>query len=266
MAATELEICNAALSRLGAPAITSLSDADKKSQTCSLMYPRTRDNLLRSHPWNFALKRVELLPYVGTVNYGTDVITTTVAPATGTKISFYSSSNGVPSPLQTGVVYYAINLNATTFKVALTYADSLVPTPIDLVDDWVVTSFYFGLVPAFGYSMQFPLPTDYLRVVKLDPSDIEYKIEGSYLLCNDSSVNMLYVSKITDVTKYEAMFDHLLSVMLAHEMSYSLVQSVNLKNTLAQEVQILLRDVRSADAQEGTPDDFDFNTWLEARY
>jgi hypothetical protein len=186
MAATELEICNAALSRLGAPAITSFSDQDKRSQSCALVYPRTRDHLLRSHPWKFALKRVALTPHVS--------------------------------------------------------------------------------VPAFGYSAQFALPADYLRIFRLDFPDIEYKIEGGFLLCDESTINMIYIAKITDVTKFEPMFDHLLGVMLAHELSYSLVQSASLKLALAQEVQILLRDVRSADAQEGTPYDFEFNTWVEARY
>jgi hypothetical protein len=186
MAANDIEICNAALSRLGAPAITSLSDADKRSQSCALMYPRTRDHLLRSHPWNFALKRVSI----------------------------------------------AADVTA----------------------------------PAFGYTARFALPADYLRIYRLDYTDIEHKIEGGYLLCDESTINMIYVAKITDTTKFEPMFDHLLSVMLAHELSYSLVQSASLKLALGQEVQILLRDVRSADAQEGTPDNFEFNTWVEARY
>lgn len=266
MAANDIEICNAALSRLGAPAITSLSDLDKRSQSCALIYPRTRDHLLRSHPWNFALKRVLLVPYAATVNYATDEITVAAAPSTGTEVVFFSSVNGVPQPLQVGVVYYAINVDATKFKVATTAANAVLGTAIDLIDDGVVTAFYYGLPPAFGFSMKFPLPTDYLRVVNLDDSSIKYKIEGGYLLCDDASVKMLYIAKITDTTKYEPMFDHLLGVMLAHELSYSLVQSASLKLALAQEVQILLRDVRSADAQEGTPDDFEFNTWTEARY
>lgn len=350
MAANDIEICNAALSRLGAPAITSLSDLDKRSQSCALIYPRTRDHLLRSHPWNFALKRVLLLPYAATVNYGTDEITVAAAPATGETVIFYSTSNGVPKPLYEGVEYYAINVNATTFKVASTKALALLGTAINLVDDvsltsvylgnpyaatvnytsgiitvaaapptgteisffpisdsvqlpleegilyyvinidattfkvastlalallgteitWnapsLVTSFSYMVPPPFGYSSKFVLPTDYLRVFRLEFSDMEYKIEGGYLLCNESSVRMVYISKVTDVTKFEPMFDHLLGVMLAHELSYSLVQSASLKLALAQEVQILLRDVRSADAQEGTPDDFEFNTWVEARY
>ena len=186
MAANEIEICNAALSMLGASPITSLSDTDKRSVTCNLWYSRTRDNLLRSHPWGFALKRAALVEDVST--------------------------------------------------------------------------------PAFGYSHQFVLPVDYLRVYKLEYPAIIYKIAGSKLLTQESAVNIVYIAKITNPVLFDPMFDHVLAVNLAHNMSYSLVQSVSLKAQLAQEIQILIRDARSADAQESSPDNFQFDTWLEARY
>jgi hypothetical protein len=186
MAANEIEICNAALSMLGASPITSLSDTDKRSVTCNLWYSRTRDNLLRSHPWGFALKRAAL--------------------------------------------------------------------ELDL------------FAPSFGYTSKFVLPVDYLRVYKMEYPDIEYKIEGGSLLTNEDTIKLVYIAKITNPVLFDPMFDHVLAVNLAHNMSYSLVQSVSLKAQLAQEIQILIRDARSADAQESSPDNFQFDTWLEARY
>lgn len=53
--------------------------------------------------------------------------------ATCTEIQF-SSTGEVPAPLETGVIYYAINVNATTIRVALTPVLAAVPTPIDLTD------------------------------------------------------------------------------------------------------------------------------------
>lgn len=57
---SEVDICNIALTRLGEPMITSLLGSSKGAMYCNLHYPRTRDAILRAHPWNFALKRVEL--------------------------------------------------------------------------------------------------------------------------------------------------------------------------------------------------------------
>jgi len=185
MAVNELEICNAALSRLGAPPITSLSGSDKRSVACSLNYSRIRDSLLRSHPWNFAIKRVEL-------------------------------------------------------------NDS-------------------GIVPAFEFSNSFILPSDFLKALRLETSDEEYRLESGYLLCNNSTAKLLYVARVTDTTKFDPMFDVALELMLASTISYSLVQSVSLKTSLMEELNIVLRDVRSANAQEGTPYNFEFNEWLESR-
>ena len=58
--ASEIEICNRALIKLGEKTILSLTDDSKAARTCNILYEPTRDYVLRSHPWNFAIKRVEL--------------------------------------------------------------------------------------------------------------------------------------------------------------------------------------------------------------
>jgi len=58
--ASEIDICNSALYRVGSERITSLSDNTKASKICNDMYYICRDNLLRMHPWNFAKKRQTL--------------------------------------------------------------------------------------------------------------------------------------------------------------------------------------------------------------
>lgn len=59
-ATSETEICNLALTRIGHSLITSLSEGTKAADLCDLHYPRTRNAVLRAHPWNFAIKRVTL--------------------------------------------------------------------------------------------------------------------------------------------------------------------------------------------------------------
>lgn len=59
---TTTDIANMALSRIGHNRqMTSFDDdATAEGDLVRLHYPRLRDSLLRSHPWNFAIKRVEL--------------------------------------------------------------------------------------------------------------------------------------------------------------------------------------------------------------
>tara|TARA_R110000851_G_scaffold41032_3_gene103213 strand:- start:783 stop:1337 length:555 start_codon:yes stop_codon:yes gene_type:complete len=60
MATTFVEIANRSLTYLGANPITSLVDDTKEARSCNRLYAQTLDQLLRDHPWNFALKRVAL--------------------------------------------------------------------------------------------------------------------------------------------------------------------------------------------------------------
>ena len=61
---TEVSICSSALTKLGDETITSLTDDNDRARKCNLLYGSTRDSVLRSHPWNFALKRASLAALV----------------------------------------------------------------------------------------------------------------------------------------------------------------------------------------------------------
>ena len=58
--ASEVDICNLALNEVGESSIIDLSEDSKAGRLCNQFYALTRDMILRSHPWNFAIKRVEL--------------------------------------------------------------------------------------------------------------------------------------------------------------------------------------------------------------
>jgi hypothetical protein len=58
--ASETDICNIALIELGEEQIMSLTEGSKAARLCNLVYDDTRDAVLREHPWNFSIKRVEL--------------------------------------------------------------------------------------------------------------------------------------------------------------------------------------------------------------
>lgn len=58
--ADETSICNLALGRIGDERIMSMDDASQSARYCKLFYAQTRDEVLRSHPWNFATARKTL--------------------------------------------------------------------------------------------------------------------------------------------------------------------------------------------------------------
>jgi hypothetical protein len=60
MAATETTICNQALGKLGARRVIDLDEESTEARACRLHYAETRDEVLRAHRWNFAIKRDSL--------------------------------------------------------------------------------------------------------------------------------------------------------------------------------------------------------------
>lgn len=58
--ASETGIVNVALRLIGQQPITSLTDGSPSANAANDIYEELRDDILRSHPWNFATKRVKL--------------------------------------------------------------------------------------------------------------------------------------------------------------------------------------------------------------
>lgn len=60
MDVSETTICNLALGKLGARRIIALTEESPEARACALHYEETRDEVLRHHRWNFAIKRQDL--------------------------------------------------------------------------------------------------------------------------------------------------------------------------------------------------------------
>lgn len=58
--ASQVDICNQALTKVGAARITSLSDGSKQANALNAIYDVKRDVELAAHPWTFAMTRAQL--------------------------------------------------------------------------------------------------------------------------------------------------------------------------------------------------------------
>lgn len=68
--ASVVEICNSALNQLGASTILALTENSKNGRLCNARYETIKDNVLRSHPWNSAIKRRALASDTATPAWG----------------------------------------------------------------------------------------------------------------------------------------------------------------------------------------------------
>jgi hypothetical protein len=69
MATSEVAICNSALAKVGVERILDLNEDTVQARLCKEQYGKVRDDLLRSHPWNFAIKRATLVANTTTPAY-----------------------------------------------------------------------------------------------------------------------------------------------------------------------------------------------------
>lgn len=66
MAASPVSICSNALLMLGDNPISSFDENSAKARLAANLYPAVRDAILRAHPWNCCVARVQLAPDVAT--------------------------------------------------------------------------------------------------------------------------------------------------------------------------------------------------------
>jgi hypothetical protein len=70
MSASETTIANIALGKLGARRIIALDEESVEARACLLHYAETRDEVLRHHRWNFAIRREILTQLVTPPKFG----------------------------------------------------------------------------------------------------------------------------------------------------------------------------------------------------
>lgn len=119
--------------------------------------------------------------------------------------------------------------------------------------------------PAFGYANSYPLPADYIRLVGIEDTSLPHKIERGKLLTDADVVNLIYIARIEDVTKYDPLFVEAFVLMLAMNLSYILIGSSQRIGSLKEEFDRKLFLAKQVDGQEDTPDFLEANTFLDSR-
>jgi hypothetical protein len=72
MPVTQTDVVNSALVKLGTDTISDISENNKAANTMRAIYDLSMDEVLRAHPWNFAIKRAVLAPTSDTPDFGYD--------------------------------------------------------------------------------------------------------------------------------------------------------------------------------------------------
>ena len=228
---TETIICNRALARIGSkPNIENIeSDTTLEATRAAQFYVSTRDALLRSHPWRFAVGRIDLV------------------------------SNWVTATAYTTDQY--VWEDSVLYKCAIPHTSGTFATDLASVYWTAITA-----RPAFQWTYAYELPVDFMRNRSFYDQTETYALEGSQLLTDETAVELLYVKQITDPTKFDSLFAEVLVLQLAHHLAMSLSQDKELRLEIANELAIAMAHVRTVDKQEqNTVGRSNLETWNDSR-
>ena len=106
-------------------------------------------------------------------------------------------------------------------------------------------------VPSWGFSYQFTLPADCLRVLTILNYDYDYKVEGRKILANHGTVKIQYVARIEDPNQYDELLRETISSSLAADIAYAVTSSNPTAANMYELFQSKLKEARFVDATEG---------------
>lgn len=175
---TETDIANQALSRLGEPRISSIDANTVNAIAIRLHFETVRDSLLRSHRWNFATGRAEL---------------------------------------------------------------------VQLTD-----------APVFGWSYQYQLPTDFLRLATLNGIEAKmaeayHTIEGDKLLTDREEAKITYIKRVEDPNSFDSLFTEVLILKLAAAVALDITSSSSKRDEMLSEAARMMEGAGFVDAVETRP-------------
>ena len=117
--------------------------------------------------------------------------------------------------------------------------------------------------PLFGASKQFPVPADFLRLLRVVDADSHilsadaFFFENRHLMLrwsDEDVVRMIYITGEEDVTKFDDLFIDLLAVEIAMSIAYLVTQNNANIERLAGIRKTLISAAKSIDGQEQPPE------------
>lgn len=121
-----------------------------------------------------------------------------------------------------------------------------------------------------GTVYKYALPTNplCLRVLKMKEKEINgyrWKIENRFLVTEATTATILYLKQLTDVNDMDVLLRGAIAARLAAAICYALTGSSTQQDKMFGLYQLKLREAKSIDAQEGTPDEMFDDPFLNAR-
>jgi hypothetical protein len=128
--------------------------------------------------------------------------------------------------------------------------------------------------PDWGFQYQYPLPSDFLKLIQVNDYYIQpyskqkalWSIEGGNVLTDlQAPLKVRYVQRVTNAGLFDPLFAEAFACKLAFEACIPLTQSATRKQELADQYKFAINEAMRVDAIENPPDDLPWGSWLDSR-
>lgn len=124
--------------------------------------------------------------------------------------------------------------------------------------------------PLFGKTRAFTLPADFVRLLPLDPEDVnnddERQIEGRKIVSNESApMDVRYIYDVTDPNEMDALFREVLSHNLAWNLCEDITNSNSKKDAIERGMEKVMAQARRANAIERASSKPPEDEWVTKR-
>jgi len=288
--ATELQVVNSALTKIGAPLITQAqydSGSTKEARLTKERISHVRQDLLRSHPWNVAVTRTEASPLFSSITAGGVAMTHYTTGDVWKWVADPSSPSTTYVSRTTvgGITHWTYVVSgaslASNFGWASTGWDLDVmqspplsgwATPSNVAYDNPIAYTTIDSSGAdrgdvgFGYAYRIKLPSDFVRLLSVDDDDDDsFRVEGGYIHTDDSSPQLLYISDLA-LTSFDPNLTETLAWKLGFDISYAITQSQGVWEMAERGYEMSLRRAKTIDAQEDGRYHVEANLFDDSRY
>lgn len=109
--------------------------------------------------------------------------------------------------------------------------------------------------PAFDYSAQFPLPSDWVRTIQVGEhgNELGYITEGRKILANTAALSLRYVARVSE-DQWDASMIDVVTLAMAARIAYPITKSSALAQTLEGKLQYEFKFARAVDGQDDPPE------------
>jgi len=119
--------------------------------------------------------------------------------------------------------------------------------------------------PLFGFDYVFQLPIDpyCLRVLEIDDKDADYRIEGRYLLCDNSTVIIKFIKRVENTGLFDPLLVQAIVMRLAATLSKPITASSDMR--LWELYANMVQEGKTIDGMEGTLSPYDSSILIDVR-